>query len=89
MIYNPSHPGEVLNEYLEGITVVKAARHLGVTRAALSRIIHGKASISPTMAIRLGKAFNNSPDYWLNLQRQYDLWQAQQHPPTNVKPLYL
>ncbi|POZ61013.1 helix-turn-helix transcriptional regulator, partial [Chromobacterium alticapitis] len=42
-MYNPAHPGEVLQEWLEGISVTEAARKLGVTRAALSRILHGHA----------------------------------------------
>ncbi len=49
---------------------------MGVTRQALSRLVNEKMGISAEMAIRLAKAFNTSPDYWLNLEKQYELWQA-------------
>jgi len=59
-MYNPPHPGLVIREYLDGITISDAAKHLGVTRVALSRVINGKAGISPAMAIRLEKAFGST-----------------------------
>lgn len=77
---SPNHPGEVLREmYLSplGLTVTAAARSLGVTRKALSELINGKAGISTTMALRLSKAFNTTPELWLNMQQNYDLWVAQ------------
>ncbi len=46
-MHNPPHPGEVLKEYLEDFTVTAAAKHLGVTRTALSRILNGATGISP------------------------------------------
>lgn len=76
---NPPHVGEILREmFLEelDISVTEAAKRLGVTRPALSRLIHEKAGISAEMAIRLGKAFNNSPEFWMNMQKQHDLWAA-------------
>lgn len=79
-MYNPAHPGEVLREmYIKplGLTITEAAQRLGVPRQRLSQIVNGKASISPDMALRLAKAFENtSPQFWLNMQNQYDLWQA-------------
>ena len=60
IMYNPPHPGLVIREYLDGITISDAAKHLGVTRVALSRVINGKAGISPAMAIRLEKAFGST-----------------------------
>ena len=59
-MYNPPHPGLVIREYLDGITISVAAKHLGGTRVALSRVINGKAGISPAMAIRLEKAFGST-----------------------------
>ncbi len=79
-MHNPPHPGEVLKElYLEplGLSVTRLAEHLGVRRATMSDIINAKASVSSIMAIRLGKAFNTTPLLWLEMQTQYDLWQAQ------------
>jgi addiction module HigA family antidote len=59
-----------------GISVTDAAEALGVSRKTLSSILNGRAGISPEMAIRLSKAFDTSPESWLNQQQQFDLWQA-------------
>lgn len=80
-MHNPPHPGAVLKELcIEplNLTVTEVAKALRVSRKTLSAILNGRAGISPAMAIRLGKAFNTSPESWLNQQMQYDLWQAQQ-----------
>lgn len=60
------------------LTVTKVAKELGVARKTLSELINGKSGVSPEMSIRLSKAFNTTPEFWLNLQQQYDLWHAQQ-----------
>ena len=80
-MYNPPHPGEVLKEACLDpldLSITKAARALGVTRENLSRLVNGKIGISPEMAIRLSKAFNTTPELWLGVQQQYDLWHARQ-----------
>lgn len=80
IMHDPHHPGEVIKEaYLEplGLSVTEAAKALKISRKTLSAIINGKAGISPIMAIRLGKAFNTTPQLWLNIQQSYDLWHAQ------------
>ena len=77
MIFNPAHPGEVLRDYLQGISVREAAERLGVTRAHLSRILNARASITAGMSIRLSKALGTSPEFWLKMQVQRDLWLAQ------------
>ena len=90
-MHNPPHPGEVLRELcIEplGLSVTDAAKALGVARKTLSAILNGHSGISPEMAIRLGKAFDTSPESWLNQQVQYDLWEAEQHAKTfHVKKL--
>ena len=76
---NPPHPGEILKELcLEpmGLSITEVAEALGVSRKTLSTIINGHAGISPEMAIRLSKAFDTSPESWLNQQQQFDLWHA-------------
>jgi addiction module HigA family antidote len=76
-MYNPAHPGEILKElYLEplGLSITKAAEGLGITRKSLSEIINGHYGISVEMSMRLSKAFNTTPESWLNMQQQYDLW---------------
>lgn len=75
---NPPHPGKVvLEECIEplGLTITEAATGLGVTRQTLSRLINGQTGISPTMAVRLSKAFGGSIESWLRQQFQYDLAQ--------------
>lgn len=77
--HNPPHPGEILHEfYLEplDISVTQAAQKLVISRPRLSDIINGKAGISPMMALKLSRAFNTTPYYWMNMQNSYDLWQA-------------
>ena len=89
-MFNPPHPGEVLRDGVldgTGITVTEAARQLRVTRAALSRILNGRAGISPDMAVRLGKWLDHSPESWLRMQMDYDLWQAQRRPRPSIRPL--
>jgi addiction module HigA family antidote len=86
-MYNPAHPGTILGYYLEGRSVTEVARHLGVTRPALSRVLNGKAGISADMALRISEAFNTEPDLWLRLQAQRDLWVASRKKRTKVKPL--
>ena len=59
-----------------GLTVTEAARQLRVTRVALSRVLNGKAGISPDMAIRLSTWLDTSAEVWLKMQVAYDLWRA-------------
>jgi addiction module HigA family antidote len=84
MIFNPAHPGEVLKDYLGGMTVKEAADRLHVTRATLSRILNKHAGITAGMSLRLSAALGTSPDFWLKMQGQYDLWHARKKTP-NVK----
>ncbi|CAN5209317.1 HigA family addiction module antitoxin [soil metagenome] len=77
-MFNPPHPGNVLRDYLGDVSVTAAALHLGITRAALSRILNGSAGISAEMALRFAEAFGTSPELWAGMQSQYDLWQASQ-----------
>ncbi len=76
MMFNPPHPGRILRQYLNGMRISDAAAHLGVTRAALSRVVNGRAGISADMALRLSDALGTSPEVWIGMQSQYDLWQA-------------
>jgi addiction module HigA family antidote len=84
-MFDPPHPGETLKQDILpalGLTVTQAAKQLGVTRAALSRVLNGKAAISPTMALRLeawlGVEHGGRADLWLAQQAAHDLWQARQ-----------
>ena len=78
-MHNPPHPGEVLRElYMEpmGLTVAKMATVLRLSRKALSQLVNGHTRITPETALRLSMALDNTPESWLNLQQQYDLWQV-------------
>src|SRR5271155_6191075 len=77
-MHNPPHPGLVLREYLGDLAVTTAAAHLRITRVTLSRVLNGKAGISAAMAIRLAAALGTTPELWMNMQSQYDLWRARQ-----------
>ncbi|MBM3763328.1 MAG: HigA family addiction module antidote protein [Acidobacteria bacterium] len=75
----PIHPGKIVRlDCLEplGLTVTSAAKVLGVTRQALNNIVNEKAAISPEMAIRLSKAFGSTPETWVRMQANYDLFRA-------------
>jgi addiction module HigA family antidote len=88
-MFDPPHPGETLKEDILpdlGLTVTQAARQLGISRAALSRIINGRAAISADMAIRLAQWLGGSAETWLRAQLQYDLWQAENKARPLVKP---
>jgi len=85
LIYNPSHPGETLREDVLPalkLTITEAAKQLGVTRAALSRVLNGKAALSPEMALRLenwlGVENGGRADLWITQQAAYDLWKTRQ-----------
>jgi len=73
-MHNPPHPGKVLREYLGDIPVSAPAVHLRTTRVTLSRLLNGKSGFSANMALRLAAALGTSPELWMNMQSQYDLW---------------
>jgi len=80
LMNTPPHVGEILRElYLEPmeISITQAAKHLGVSRQSLSNLVNEKSGISAEMSIRLAKAFGSSSEYWMNLEKQYELWQAE------------
>ena len=86
-MHNPPHPGETLREDVLpalGLTAIEAARQLGVTRSALSRVLDGRATISPEMALRLeawlGEQRGGRAEVWLAQQMAFDVWKARQKP---------
>lgn len=88
----PTHPGKIIKEdYLSplSITIKDMALNLGVSRKTLSKIINERGSITPDMALRLSRAFDTTADLWLNLQKNFDLWQAENSSNSwqTVKPL--
>src|SRR6266852_2772973 len=81
-LHNPPDRVEVLKKLGGeplGLRVTKAAQALGVSRTALSNLLHGRTGVTPHMAMRLSIAFDTTAESWMNQQVQYDLWQARQH----------
>ena len=81
-MHNPPHPGEFITQvYLEpnNLSGRELAVKLGVAASTLNRILVGSSRISPEMARRLSKALGRSPESWLAMQNNHDLWQAKQH----------
>jgi addiction module HigA family antidote len=77
---NPPHPGEILNEFYikeNGLSISKTASNIGISRQSLSELVNGKNGITAQTALRLAKAFDTTPRYWLNLQIAYDLNKAE------------
>ena len=80
-MHYPPHPGQIIKEFCVGslgLTITGVAESLGVTRKRFSMLLNGKSRISPEMALRLSKVFGRTPEGWLRLQLQYDLWKARQ-----------
>lgn len=80
-MFNPPHPGEFIREvYLDtmGISARTVAAALKVAPSTFTRILNGKSSITPEMALRLSKTLGRTPESWLAMQNNYDLWQMRQ-----------
>ena len=80
----PAHPGTLIRENIEGIraegkniTIEEVANALGVTRKTLSAVLNGHHGVSPAMAVRLSESFGTTAKFWLNVQRSYDLFEAE------------
>lgn len=73
--FPPVHPGEQLNEFLDelGVSQYRLAKAINVPPRRINEIIHGKRGISADTALRLGRFFNTSAQFWMNLQAGYDL----------------
>ena len=81
-MYNPPHPGEFIYDvYFEpsGFSCRYLAKQLDVASSTLNRVLKGQSAISPEMALRLSKAIGRTPESWLVMQDNYDLWHAKQN----------
>lgn len=90
MIRHHPHPGEILKETVFApldLSVTEAAERLAMSRVALSRVLNGKAGISPDLAVRLERAGVSTARFWINLQANYELWRAMQHKQPRVRAL--
>jgi len=89
-MYSPAHPGLVIKEALESIpmSITQFAAYIGVSRVTLSRVLNGRAGVTPEMSIKISQAFGQEPtDLWFRMQNAHDFWHASraQHKP--VKPI--
>ncbi|MFI5335074.1 MAG: HigA family addiction module antitoxin [Chlamydiales bacterium] len=85
----PTSPGEILSEeFLKPLEMSQRelAEHLGCDYKVINRIVNEKTSVTPEMAIKLGAAFNTTPDFWLNAQMALDLWSLRK-PKPKIRPL--
>lgn len=76
----PSHPGAILREIVlpeTGLSVTELARHCGIARNTLSRIVNERADITEDMAIRLSRALGSTPRFWLEMQNRFKLWKLE------------
>lgn len=90
MMHEPPHPGELLRDEVIAtlnLSVTEAASRLAMSRVALSRVLNGKAAISPDLAVRLEQAGTSTARAWLAMQANHDLWRARQHVQPTVRPL--
>jgi antitoxin HigA-1 len=88
--WQPSHPGELLREEILPalrLTVTGAAEKLGISRQTLHAILAERASVTPEMAVRLGKLCGDGPDIWLRMQMAHDLWEAKRDLAEMVKQI--
>ncbi|KGD94327.1 MULTISPECIES: HigA family addiction module antitoxin [Rhizobium/Agrobacterium group] len=90
MMKFPPHPGELLREDVLlplDLSVTEAAKRLGMSRVALSRVLHGRAAVSPDLAVRLERAGVSTARAWLSMQANYDLAQALMREQPPVRPI--
>jgi addiction module HigA family antidote len=89
----PTHPGEMLKEDFMpdfGLNSASMAKALGVSRQTVNEILRERRAVSPTMALRLSRLFGNSPEFWLNAQHSWDLWDSEKkyrNELSQIKPL--
>jgi len=90
MMHNHPHPGTILKDTVFeplSLSVTEAAQRLAMSRVALSRVLNGKAGISPDLAVRLEMAGVSTARFWMNLQSNYDLWCVRQHKQPPIRPI--
>ena len=92
MIKKPKHPGKIFKEEILqplNLSIAEAASMLGVSRKALYKLVNEETSLSPQMALRIGKATKTDPEIWMNMQIKLSLWNARKREPKNVKEFQL
>jgi addiction module HigA family antidote len=87
----PTHPGEMIREDFMpdyGLTTASLADALGVSRQTINELLRERRAITPIMALRLSRLFGNSPEFWLNIQHAWDLWESEQRFQKELKQIH-
>ena len=82
LMTDPSHPGEILkHEFLEplGVSSIGLAKAVGVPRTRIERLVKGQTGVTPDTALRLGRALGTTPEFWLNMQSNFDMAAARRN----------
>jgi addiction module HigA family antidote len=77
-MHDPAHPGTVLRDHLEGMNLARFAKHIGVSRVTLSRVLNCHGGVTAEMSLRLSAALGTRPSFWFEMQTNYDFFQAKQ-----------
>jgi len=86
-MHNPAHPGRVLRDHLEGHNITQVAKHIGVSRVTLSKILNRCTGITAEMSLRLSAALGTNPSFWFDMQSNYDMGQAKNKKRPRIRPL--
>ena len=86
----PTHPGEMLREEFMpdyGLSVAQLATKIGVSRQSVNELVNERRALSPSMALRLARLFGTSPQYWMNMQRNIDIWDSFDAESESIEPI--
>src|SRR6185295_4799838 len=88
--FRPAHPGRIVKRNIDalGMTIEAFADHIGTTRQTVHAIIAGRSAVGPEMAVRLSRAFNTTPQFWLNMQTNHVVWEIEREKSlTRIRPI--
>ena len=86
-MYNPAHPGRILRDHFEGMNITHVAKHIGVSRTSLSKVLNCRSGVSAEMSIRLSAALGTRPSFWYEMQTNYDFARAKRKKIPSIQPL--
>jgi len=85
-MYDPAHPGSILRDHLEGKNITHFAKHIGVSRVTLSKVINCRGGVSAEMSLRLSAALGTRPSFWYEMQTNYDFAKAKRKKLPIIQP---
>jgi addiction module HigA family antidote len=86
-MHNPAHPGRILRSHFEGMNITHVAKHIGVSRNTLSKVLNCRGGVSPELSMRLSAALGTRPSFWYEMQTDYDFAQAKRKKIPAIDPL--